>query len=168
MLLQCFAVERIRPLQSAQFSGGMVVVIPAWVLDYIDEVANIAAILTAMVATVFWWQHAYRRRLHRQEVETFLRLEREGDEHRGASKGLRSMQLIVAHLALTEEQVKKAVFSSGVIRVWPIYEGRESNRIVDLGYQYEPRAKEVRQYERASTHSWVARERRTAEDKGPK
>ena len=79
--------------------------------------ADIASILTAIVAV--WAYYTYRRSLKvkRKRLERYLEDELNKDmKKRGGNTGMRSVTHLVARVGMTEADALQAAFSSGYIK----------------------------------------------------
>jgi hypothetical protein len=100
-------------------------------------IANIAEIVTGVVAAVVGGTYMFRRRQRRLALETYLQSKRLKDEGPGGSgHGLRTVLHLVAHLAMTEEQILEAAFASRKIKRWTAQDP-ESGRAAALFFQYD-------------------------------
>ena len=77
-------------------------------MDVLGLVANIAAILTALVAFAGSAWYVAERRSKRHKLEAYLKAERD----KGEDKGRRSVLHLVARVGLTEQEILQASFRS--------------------------------------------------------
>ena len=83
--------------------------------DPLTTIANVAAILTAIIAVAFYVGECCRRHRNRQKVEKFLKRVLEKNAPRGG-EGLRTVLLLMSKLGLTEDEVLRATFENPKIR----------------------------------------------------
>jgi hypothetical protein len=76
--------------------------------DWLGLVANIAAILTALVAVVGSAWFVMERGAKRRRLEAYLKAERD----KGQDKGQRSILHLIARVGLTEQEILQASFRS--------------------------------------------------------
>ncbi len=76
--------------------------------NWLGLLANIAAIVTAVVAFAGSAWYVVERRAKRLRLESYLKAERDA----GKDKGQRSMLHLVARVGLTEQEVLQASFRS--------------------------------------------------------
>lgn len=98
--------------------------------------ANIASVITAVVAVGFWWRTSGAAKRRVQAVETYLKEQRKEDR-KSHRTGARSMIHMMANLSMTEEQIYAAVFSSKDIKTWPAQ--NEEGIATRLMFQYVPK-----------------------------
>lgn len=79
--------------------------------NHLETFANIAAILTAIIAVWAYGRFLWERRQKRIRLETHLR----GEKSR-ADNGQRTVLHLVAHLGMSEAEIVDAAFKSKVIR----------------------------------------------------
>ncbi|WP_018240322.1 hypothetical protein [Ensifer sp. BR816] len=79
--------------------------------ELLGAIANVAAILTALVAVVAYGHFLWERRQKRRRLESHLR-----DERHVGYTGERSLLHLTAHLGMSEAEVVDAAFRSKVIR----------------------------------------------------
>ena len=77
-------------------------------LHWLEAAANIAAVITAVVATLAYGRFLYERCQKRQRLEAYLK----GDAQRGG----RSLLDLAATLGMTETEIMDAAFRSQHIR----------------------------------------------------
>lgn len=75
---------------------------------WLEPAANVAAIITAIVATLAYCRFLYERSQKRQRLETYLK----NDAYRGG----RSLLDLAATLGMTEIEIMDAAFRSRCIR----------------------------------------------------
>ncbi len=76
--------------------------------DWLGFLANIAAILTALVAVVGSIWFVLERSAKQRRLEAYLKAERDA----GEDKGQRSILHLVARVGLTEQEIMQASFRS--------------------------------------------------------
>jgi hypothetical protein len=91
---------------------------PNWPL-VLSTFANLAQILTAVVAAGFGLSVLNRSRSRRLRLETYLAQVRKSDDPE-ARHGLRTALHLSAALSMTEAEVHEAAFGSSKIKVWPV------------------------------------------------
>jgi hypothetical protein len=77
-------------------------------MTWLEVCANIAAILTAIVAGLAWGAYRYDLYRKRKRLEAYLKAEKE----KGTDKGQRTMLHLMVRLGLTEAEVMQASFRS--------------------------------------------------------
>jgi len=83
-------------------------------LAILEVIANLASIVTAIIATLAWWGFILRKKSQRQMLESYLsRLKRNSDD-----SGKRTIMHLSARLKMTEQQVLDAAFASSSIHCW--------------------------------------------------
>ncbi len=101
--------------------------------------SNVAQIITGAAAALIGGNFMYRRFRRRHVIEHYLRGERDRPEVPGEpSPGSRSMMHLVAHLAMTEEQILEAAFTSDRVKRWTAQDP-ETGRANALFLQYDKR-----------------------------
>lgn len=99
--------------------------------------ANFAQVATGMIATVVGGHYMWQRRKRRVALESYLQSQRSKDERPATrGNGLRTVLHITARLAMTEQEVLEAAFSSRVIKRWTASDP-ETNRASVLFLQYD-------------------------------
>lgn len=83
--------------------------------DPLEIAANLAAILTAAIATVAYLRFACAQWLLRRALESYLQQEKRS----GHNSGRRTVMHLMANLAMTEAEVLQAGFQSRKIDVVP-------------------------------------------------
>jgi hypothetical protein len=81
------------------------------VKDLIEILANIASILTAFIAVIFWVNYKCEFKTKMEKLETYLKNEKLKED-----KGQRSILHLVANVGLTESEIIQASFKSGHIK----------------------------------------------------
>ncbi|NTI17046.1 hypothetical protein G6L29_15505 [Agrobacterium rhizogenes] len=100
--------------------------------NHLEILANIAAILTAMIAVWAYGRFLWERRQKRIRLETHLR-----DEKNSADQGQRTVLHLVAHLGMSEAEIVDAAFKSKVIRrLVSVDEQGRADRLL-LEYEYD-------------------------------
>lgn len=106
---------------------------------WLSRLANVAEIVTAISAAAVASNYLLRRWQRRVELEKYLQSERSRDEGpSGNGNGLRTVLHLVAHLAMTEEQILEAAFASGKVKRWTAKDP-ETGRASALFLQYDKR-----------------------------
>ena len=101
--------------------------------------SNIAQIITGAAAAIIGGNFMYRRFRRRQALEQYLKSERGRPQVPGEpSPDSRSMMHFVAHLAMTEEQILEAAFTSDKVKRWTAQDP-ETGRANALFLQYDKR-----------------------------
>jgi hypothetical protein len=77
-------------------------------LQWLETGANVAAVITALVASVAYGRFLYERRQKRRRLETYLK----NDPHRGG----RSLLDLATTLGMTETEIMDVAFRSQRIR----------------------------------------------------
>ena len=77
-------------------------------LQYLEAIANVASIVTAIIAGWAGSWFLYQRRQKRLRLENYLKAEKES----GRDKGQRTLMHLVAELGMTETEVMDAAFRS--------------------------------------------------------
>jgi hypothetical protein len=77
-------------------------------LEWLGAAANVAAVITAIVATLAYGRFLCERRRKRQRLETYLKSD--------AQKGGRSLLDLATTLGMTEAEIIDAAFRSQCIR----------------------------------------------------
>lgn len=80
-------------------------------MTFLAVAANIAAIFTALVAAGAYGRYLLDRRRKRQDLEAYLKRERDAEN----DKGQRSLLHLMARLGLTEAELLQASFRSRLI-----------------------------------------------------
>lgn len=96
----------------------------------LDTVANLAAILTAMVAGGAWVQFQWERRQRRVRLDRYLR------DDRGGQNNPATIAELMAALAMSEGDVMDAAFRSNSVRRCQRAEGA-SGRTVAVEFEYD-------------------------------
>lgn len=96
----------------------------------LETIANWAAILTALVATIAYWRFACAQWARRAALERHLREEKLASQ----DLGRRTVMHLMANLAMTEAEVLHAGFQSKKITVAPGVD--EQGRAVRLYFEY--------------------------------
>ena len=100
--------------------------------NHLEILANIAAILTAMIAVWAYGRFLWERRQKRIRLETHLR-----DEKNSADQGQRTVLHLVAHLGMSEAEIVDAAFKSKVIRrLVSVDDQGRADRLL-LEYEYD-------------------------------
>lgn len=125
----------------------------AWLLSQLvsDGMANLASVLTAIVALWVWAKLNWDARRRRNQLELFLKIKRE----RVAPmkfKGLRSALRIMRTLPMTEEQILSAAFSSKRIRIWS---PSPNNPKAELQFQFDENAQKLRDADLRHNQLWT-------------
>lgn len=81
--------------------------------------ADLSAVLTAVVAVWLWVRVVWAARKRRKALEDYLRAEKFND----GDKGLRTVLHLMSQLAMTEAEIYAAAFSSKVVKAVPVSEG---------------------------------------------
>ena len=106
-------------------------------LCWLSVGANIAAIVTGAAAGIVGGNYWYRRSKRRTALETYLHAQRVEDEGPGGTgHGLRTVIHLIARLAMTEEQILEAAFTSKKIKRWTAQDP-ETGRASALFFQYD-------------------------------
>jgi hypothetical protein len=98
--------------------------------DGLEIAANVAAILTAVVATLAYVHFIWGERRRRLALEAYLREER----RHSVDEGRRTVTHLMAHLSMTEAEVLKAGFQSKIVEAIPGMD--EQGRAVRLYFQH--------------------------------
>ena len=98
--------------------------------------ANVAQLVTGAVASIVGGTFIFRRFHRRRSLEAHLKSERENQLERGT--GSRSVMHLISHLAMTEEQILEAAFTSGKVRR-STAQDPETGRASALFLQYDRR-----------------------------
>jgi hypothetical protein len=77
-------------------------------MNWLQPVANLASILTAVVAALAYGRYLIDRRRKRQKLEAYLEAEKAAERDRGQ----RSILHLIARLGLTEAELLDASFRS--------------------------------------------------------
>jgi len=93
-------------------------------------VANVAAILTAIVAVLFYAQYQWTRRDKLKRLERHLKAEKA----KGADKGQRTILHLVANLSMPESDVLDAAFRSKHVRC--VTDSDAKGRVALLLFEY--------------------------------
>ena len=96
----------------------------------LDLAANLAAILTAIVAVLAYFQFAGAQWRRRRAMETYLREEKLAD----ADRGRRTVLHLMANLSMTEAEVLHAGFQSSKIAAHPGND--EEGRAARIYFEY--------------------------------
>jgi hypothetical protein len=94
--------------------------------------ANLAAILTAVIAVFGYGKYQWDACTRRKKLETYLKCEKE----KGNNQGQRSALHLMARLGLTEAEILHASFSSKHI-ARKVAKDPETNRADALLFEYE-------------------------------
>jgi len=111
-------------------------------LGILEVLANLAAILTAAVATVAFGQYKSGQSKRRKLLENHLRDEKLS----GIDDGRRTVIHLMAYLSMTEAEVLQAGFSSKLVRSVPGTD--DQGRAVRLYFEYDDDELQIRQLRR--------------------
>jgi hypothetical protein len=104
--------------------------------EWLSAVANVAAIVTGMIAAIAGTRYLYSKRTYRSALEALLKRERDNDEKFSlGGKGERTILFLMANLAMTESQVLDAAFASRRVKRW-LGNGR-NGRSSAMFFQYD-------------------------------
>ena len=99
--------------------------------------SNIAQIITGVAAAIVGGNYVYRRYRRRRALEAHLKDERNRHETSdNLQSGSRSVMHLMAHLAMTEEQILEAAFASRKVKRWT-GQDPETGRANALFLQYD-------------------------------
>lgn len=104
-------------------------------LEMIEVLANISAILTALVAVFFFCTYKYEQRQKEKSLESYLKLEKEMGIKTATNDGRRTILHLVEKLGLTESEILQISFRSKCINRFVSPEN--SGRATDLLLQYK-------------------------------
>jgi hypothetical protein len=109
-------------------------------MDYqnaLSVVANLAQIVTAIVAAFFGGRVLWRGYCRRCALEKYLEVQRKMDEgSSGQGNGLRTILHLMSQLAMTDAQVLEAAFASRIVKRWVAVD-EETGRADALFLQYD-------------------------------
>jgi hypothetical protein len=107
--------------------------------NVLSIVANVAQIVTAIVAAFFGGRVLWRAHRRRCALEEYLKAERKREEGpSGEGHGLRTILHLMSQLAMTEAQVLEAAFASHIVKRWTAVD-EETGRADALFLQYDKR-----------------------------
>jgi hypothetical protein len=109
-------------------------------LDWLSSFANIAEIVTAIVAAAAALNVLTRRHRRRVRLEEYLKRVR---NENGGHGGIRNIVHLMGNCSMTEAQVLEAAFSSRKIKSWVAKDG-EDGPDAALMFQYDEHAKRPR------------------------
>ena len=99
-----------------------------------EFLANLASILTAIVAVIFYFGYQYSISKKRRRLEAYLKSEKE--EASSGKQGLHTIIHLMAKLGLTEEEILQASFRSKHI-TRKVAVDPETDRATELLFGYE-------------------------------
>src|SRR5277367_4550275 len=102
--------------------------------EQIEDWANIASILTAVVAVCAWARFEWSMRNKRKRLENYLQFQKR-NATRG-DRGQRSMLHLMANVGLTESEILQASFKSGYIKRL-VATSESSHLASDILFQYD-------------------------------
>ena len=82
-----------------------------WLNDHLGTIANIAAILTAMIAVFGYGAYRWDQRCKRIRLESYLKAQKSD----GSNRGQRSLLHLMAKVGMTEAELIQASFRSSKI-----------------------------------------------------
>lgn len=105
-------------------------------LDAVGAVANVASILTAVIAAIasIWYFLSGRRRM--KKLEAYLRTEKNKTAGR-EDRGQRSLLHVMARVGLTEQEALQASFKSPYIKRL-LATGQAHHLATDILFEYDP------------------------------
>ena len=80
----------------------------SWIVAHLGTIANVAAILTAIIAFFGYGAYLLDQRSKRTSLEKYLRAEKQG----GTDRGQRSILHLMANVGMTEAEIIQASFRS--------------------------------------------------------
>jgi hypothetical protein len=127
---------------------------PQSVVNLLTVGADIAQIVTGVIAAVVGGRFLWLVRERRMMMENYLRVERSKDRTAGnADDGVRSVLHLMGYIAMTEPEVLDAAFASRTIRSFTSNDPA-TGRASALLFQFEPRARQDRRALRRRTLLW--------------
>jgi hypothetical protein len=116
------------------------VTVPDWqviVRDWLPLVANIAAVVTGVVAALIALNVGYRRHARRVRLENYLKEQRSDDT---GDYGIRNIVHLMGNCSMSKDQVLEAAFASRKIKSWVATDG-QGGPDLELIFQYDERAR---------------------------
>lgn len=108
--------------------------------DTLNIIADIVAIITGVLATIFYFQFRWEKRKKRLQLEAFLKDDRAAGN---SPSGTRTVVALMARLKLTENEVYQACFGSD--HIFATYAvDRDTRRATEVLFGYMDNAPPIR------------------------
>jgi hypothetical protein len=105
--------------------------------DWLSSLANVAAVVTGIVAAAAGLNVLWRRCARRIRLEQYLKEQRSDDT---GDAGIRNIVHLMGNCSMSEAQVLEAAFASRKIKSW-VATDDEGGPDLELMFQYDERAK---------------------------